>query len=184
MAFSVDQFDHFYRLLVRGGKEIIDIASSLQRISIGLSCSLNPFLPLYLNYLTFLLANANHSQVPFIIKSKHFLPQTSECSISQGLLLVLRGAKLSDKIFYTLKILLRTACCKCVRLILSPSPADKLREVFLQQSGEPSVIATLSEYDPASASFQNREKKKKKKRSFEALSQNYCVLKSAMMTVT
>lgn len=60
-VFLVDQFDHFYRLLVRGRKEIIDIASSFQRISIGLSCSLNPILPLYLSYLTFQLANANHS---------------------------------------------------------------------------------------------------------------------------
>lgn len=73
MAFSVDQFDHYYRLLVRGEKKIIDIASSFQRISIRLSCSLNPFLALYLNYLTFLLENANHSQVSIIIKPKHFL---------------------------------------------------------------------------------------------------------------
>lgn len=130
-ALSVDQFDHFYRLLVRGRKEIIDIASSFQRISIGLSCSLNPFLPLYLNYLTFLLANANHSQVSFIIKSNHFPSQTSECSISQGLLMVLRGTKLSDKIFYTLKILLRTACFKYMILILSPSHTDKVGEVCL-----------------------------------------------------
>ena len=130
-AFSVDQFDHFYRLLVRGRKEIIDIASSFQRISIGLSCSLNPILPLYLNYLTFLFANANHSWVSFIIKSKHFPSQTSECSISQGLLMVLRGTKLSDKIFYTLKILLRSAGCKYVIRILSPSHTDKVGEVCL-----------------------------------------------------
>lgn len=43
IAFSVDQFDHFYRLLVRGRKNITDITSSFQKISIGLSSSLNPF---------------------------------------------------------------------------------------------------------------------------------------------
>lgn len=122
MAFSVDKFDHFYILLV-SGRKIIDIASSFQSISIGLSCFLNPFLPLYLN-LTFLLANVSHSQVSFIIKSKHFPFKLQIAAFPKAYWWFKGEPNFPHKIFYTLKIPLRTACYMCVRLILSPSHAD------------------------------------------------------------
>lgn len=60
------------QVLVRGERNPIDIASSFQ-VSIGLSCSLNLLTSNHLNYLTFLLTGANHSQMSFIISQTIFL---------------------------------------------------------------------------------------------------------------